>query len=112
MDSLQVLDHRYWKKDVPLDEQMFQDCFRFLLPNRGGTNKYYVPQRVINNFKELQRQLMVDEVFFCEASKSKPTSFWSKVLKKFDDIDSQIVEMIQVALTMPLGSASAERSFR
>ena len=109
MDSLQTLDHRYWKKDAPLDEEMFRDAFKFLLPNRA---KEYVPIGVINNFKELRARIMLDNDFFCEASKSKPTSFWTQVLRKYDDIDGQIVEMVQVALTMPLGSASAERSFR
>ena len=109
MDSLQTLDHRYWKKDVPLDEEMFQDAFRFLLPNRP---KQYIPVGVIKNFKELRRRIMSDNDFFCEAAKSKPTSFWTRVLRKYDDIDVQIKEMVQVALTMPLGSASAERSFR
>lgn len=112
MDALKILDHRFWKKDVPLDEEMFQDAFRFLLQNRDVRNKHYVPKGVINKFKELREKIMVDQEFFCEASKSKPTSFWSQVLKKYDDIDGQIVEMIQVALTMPLGSGSAERSFR
>merc|ERR1712029_331755 len=66
---------------------------------------------VIKNLMELRTNIMSDNDFFCEAAKSKPTSFWTRVLRKYDDIDVQIKEMVQVALTMPLGSASAERSF-
>ena len=104
LTALQELDHRYWKR-LGFNEANFIEAAKLL------TRKNTVPRTLVTNFKNLRTAILTDKEFFCQYETSNVGPFWKMVMDKFT-IDATLKEMIQVGLVTPLGSASAERTFR
>ena len=49
--------------------------------------------------------------FWCAMHKSKPNEFWSRLLNDFEDMPTNLENLLLASLSLPFGGADVERSF-
>ena len=112
INDFDILDQRSWNTDVPLVKVTVDAKITSVMkelktvPPRGVGVKT-IAKEFLNLAKKIQ-----ESQDWCQINKSTPSMFWSNILRNDNyDMSATLRKIIRSAMSIPAGSAAAERIF-